>query len=57
MQNVKQAPQRAWHTVPVDALDALLETDGQAGLTSAEAAKRLLARGPNELRSAPGRSV
>jgi Ca2+-transporting ATPase len=43
---------RLWHTLTADAAVALLGSDPDAGLTSAEAAARLVSHGPNLLKPA-----
>src|SRR4051812_35343345 len=42
-----------WHALDIAAICERLRVDAKAGLTSAEAAKRLAEGGPNELREAP----
>ena len=49
-----KAPEPTWHADPVDEIYVTLET-GARGLSSAEAARRLEAHGPNELPAPPGR--
>ncbi|MDH3306204.1 MAG: cation-translocating P-type ATPase [Acidimicrobiia bacterium] len=46
---------RAWWAAEADAVVTDLETDAAAGLTAAEAYRRLEADGPNELDEEPGR--
>ena len=49
-------PQAVWHVLATDQVYAHLDT-GPAGLTSAEAARRLAEYGPNELQAAGRVSV
>jgi Ca2+-transporting ATPase len=46
-----------WHARPLDAVAAALAADAKLGLTSDEAARRLEADGPNELRKPDRRSA
>ena len=48
--------QHPWHRMPVDDVIQRLQTHGEQGLTSAEAAARLARYGPNALREAPAPS-
>ncbi|KAI1348513.1 hypothetical protein F5Y01DRAFT_211790 [Xylaria sp. FL0043] len=61
-QATKQRPDdtnglRAPHTLTVDQLEHLLETDAKNGLSHAEAARRLGEYGPNRVKAAKGLSV
>ncbi|WP_397569553.1 cation-translocating P-type ATPase [Schlesneria sp. T3-172] len=47
----------AWHTLSVDDISGRLNTDQEAGLTSAEAAERLKRVGPNSIAQAAERSA
>src|SRR4030042_872882 len=44
---------QTWHALGVQDASQALETDGQVGLTSAEAKRRLDEYGPNELEEEP----
>ena len=44
---------RDWHALGVQEALEILQTDGQAGLTSAQAKQRLDEYGPNELKEKP----
>ncbi|KAI0912659.1 hypothetical protein F4823DRAFT_559784 [Ustulina deusta] len=48
---------RAPHTLPVDQLEHLLETDASNGLSHTEAARRLEEYGPNRVKAAKGLSI
>ncbi|HEX6131137.1 MAG TPA: HAD-IC family P-type ATPase, partial [Actinomycetota bacterium] len=48
------APAAAWHGLDVEDVATRLETSPDAGLSGEEAARRLAAYGPNELRAAEG---
>jgi P-type Ca2+ transporter type 2C len=50
-------PPPVWHTLEADDVVAALGCDASAGLTTAEAGRRLLAQGANVLPVEPGRSV
>ncbi|HYH69453.1 MAG TPA: cation-transporting P-type ATPase [Urbifossiella sp.] len=51
------APEPAWHTLPVDEVARVLGADPDRGLTGAEAARRRERFGPNTLARAKGRSA
>ncbi|KAI0969611.1 hypothetical protein F4678DRAFT_165914 [Xylaria arbuscula] len=48
---------RAPHTLPIDQLEHLLETDASNGLSHTEAARRLEEYGPNRVKAAKGLSL
>ncbi|MBK7898968.1 MAG: HAD-IC family P-type ATPase [Azonexus sp.] len=48
-------PVNAWHALSTEAVAEALASDGKEGLSSAEAARRLAAQGPNRLAERPPR--
>ena len=55
LQAIEETP--AWHTLSAAAVTRQLISDLDNGLSSTEAARRLVAEGPNEIRERPPRSI